>query len=331
MRKQSPKIARARATKLYAKLVRSTTKYSKKNGLEWDVDEVRKFVSKNVYPKFKGLSKSKVLVRDINAQIENVLNAPTPVVPQEPKGNYFNPLLVPPSSTSGILWFDIDDYLSVDLLGEVTPLDLRVEVNGGEYGNTDIFDLSSYEYFSVGIHDIIENIRAVLDNDSEPEWVGVPVVRQGFSDDGDADSYFLRFTLYVNGQEVPPTEPLEVSTKEIPVTTETLEERRAKRKQVTLRKKELAKIRRTKEKEKEARKRPRPTKKETPTKLTQKDQKERSKNIAQAMEREKELLADSERLYREGILTKKEFIAERKEIMETTRLAISKFEKGGEV
>jgi len=46
---------------------------------------------------------------------------------------------------------------------------------------------------------------------------------------------------------------------------------------------------------------------------------------------EKEKLAESERLFDKGILTKDEFKAERKMIMETTQLAISKFKDGGVV
>ena len=49
------------------------------------------------------------------------------------------------------------------------------------------------------------------------------------------------------------------------------------------------------------------------------------------MQLEKEKLAESERLLDKCLLTKKEFIAERKMIMETTQLAISKFKDGGVV
>lgn len=332
---RNPKVQtkRKQALKTYYKVYKSVKKFAEKNDLQWSVKEVREFTKNNVYPDFKGEKSYQVRVRDIKAVIQTQLKEPTPSSVQGVQSSqiYYNPLLISPSRTTGILWFDLDDYLSVDLRSEVDPMDLRVEVNAGEYGSTGIFDLLNYQYEFTGVNEIIESIRQSLEDDSEPEWVGQPVIRQGFTDDGQTDSYFLRFTLYIGGKEIPPTFTAEVSTTEIPLPQETLEERRARRKEITLRKKELAKVRRQAMKEKEARKRPRPTKKEKPTLEPKTSQETRSKNVQEALEREKEMLADAERLFREGILTKKEFIAERKEIMATTKLAISKFKDGGVV
>jgi hypothetical protein len=335
---QNPKVQtkRKQALKTYYKVYKSVKKFAEKNDLQWSVKEVREFTKNNVYPDFKGEKSYQVRVRDIKAVIQTQLQAqnppPTPIIEGVQSSQiYYNPLLISPSRTTGILWFDIDDYLSVDLFSEVSPLDLRVEVNAGEYGSTGIFDLLNYQYEFTGLNEIIESIRESLEDDSEPEWVGQPVVREGFTDDGQTDSYFLRFTLYIGGNEVPPTFTAEISTTEIPLPQETLEQRRARRKEITLAKKERAKVRRQAMKEKEARKRPRPTKKEKPTLEPKTSQETRTKNVQEALEREKEMLAESERLFREGILTKEEFTAERKEIMATTKLAISKFKDGGVV
>jgi hypothetical protein len=332
---RNPKVQtkRKQALKTYNKVYKAVKKFAQKNDLQWSIKEIRDFTKKKVYPDFKGEKSYQVRVRDIKAVIQTQLQEPIPSSVQGVQSSqiYYNPLLISPSRTTGILWFDIDDYLSVDLRSEVEPMDLRVEVNAGEYGSTGIFDLLNYQYEFTGVNEIIESIRESLEDDSEPEWVGQPVIRQGFTDDGQTDSYFLRFTLYIGGKEIPPTFTAEVSTTEIPLPQETLEERRARRKEITLRKKELAKVRRQAMKEKEARKRPRPTKKEKPTLEPKTSQETRSKNVQEALEREKEMLSDAERLFREGILTKKEFIAERKEIMATTKLAISKFKDGGVV
>jgi hypothetical protein len=332
---RNPKVQtkRKQALKTYNKVYKAVKKFAQKNDLQWSIKEIRDFTKKKVYPDFKGEKSYQVRVRDIKSVIQTQLQEPTPSSVQGVQSSqiYYNPLLISPSRTTGILWFDLDDYLSVDLRSEVEPMDLRVEVNAGEYGSTGIFDLLNYQYEFTGVNEIIESIRESLEDDSEPEWVGQPVIRQGFTDDGQTDSYFLRFTLYIGGKEIPPTFTAEVSTTEIPLPQETLEERRARRKEITLRKKELAKVRRQAMKEKEARKRPRPTKKEKPTLEPKTSQETRSKNVQEALEREKEMLADAERLFREGILTKKEFIAERKEIMATTKLAISKFKDGGVV
>lgn len=332
---RNPKVQtkRKQALKTYNKVYKAVKKFAQKNDLQWSIKEVRDFTKKKVYPDFKGEKSYQVRIRDIKAVIQTQLQAPTPTEVEGVQSSqiYYNPLLISPSRTTGILWFDLDDYLSVDLISEVSPMDLRVEVNAGEYGSTGIFDLLNYQYEFTGVNEIIESIRESLEDDSEPEWVGQPVIRQGFTDDGQTDSYFLRFTLYIGGKEITPTFTAEVSTTEIPLPQETLEERRARRKEITLRKKELAKVRRQAMKEKEARKRPRPTKKEKPTLEPKTSQETRSKNVQEALEREKEMLAESERLFREGILTKKEFIAERKEIMATTKIAISKFKDGGVV
>jgi len=332
---RNPKVQtkRKQALKTYNKVYKAVKKFAQKNDLQWSIKEVRDFTKKKVYPDFKGEKSYQVRIRDIKAVIQTQLQAPTPTEVEGVQSSqiYYNPLLISPSRTTGILWFDLDDYLSVDLRSEVEQMDLRVEVNAGEYGSTGIFDLLNYQYEFTGVNEIIESIRESLEDDSEPEWVGQPVIRQGFTDDGQTDSYFLRFTLYIGGKEITPTFTAEVSTTEIPLPQETLEERRARRKEITLRKKELAKVRRQAMKEKEARKRPRPTKKEKPTLEPKTSQETRSKNVQEALEREKEMLAESERLFREGILTKKEFIAERKEIMATTKIAISKFKDGGVV
>jgi len=332
---RNPKVQtkRKQALKTYNKVYKAVKKFAQKNDLQWSIKEVRDFTKKKVYPDFKGEKSYQVRIRDIKAVIQTQLQAPTPTEVEGVQSSqiYYNPLLISPSRTTGILWFDLDDYLSVDLISEVSPMDLRVEVNAGEYGSTGIFDLLNYQYEFTGVNEIIESIRESLEDDSEPEWVGQPVIRQGFTDDGQTDSYFLRFTLYIGGKEITPTFTAEVSTTEIPLPQETLEERRARRKEITLRKKELAKVRRQAMKEKEARKRQRPTKKEKPTLEPKTSQETRSKNVQEALEREKEMLAESERLFREGILTKKEFIAERKEIMATTKIAISKFKDGGVV
>lgn len=329
----STKVRRSLGLRAYNKLYKAVKKYAKKNELGWDVKKVREFTKENVQPEFIGERDYDIRVADIVSIIELKLKpsggSNAVPIPNE-ADNYYNPLLISPTFTTGILWFDLDDYLSVQLKGEVLPKDLRFEINGGEdYGATGIIDILGYEYNLSGVHDIVENVRASIGDESEPEWVGTPVVRPNFQDDGQTDSYYLRFTLYVNGIETPPTVPAEVSTAQVPVTEETIAERRAKRKAVTERKKELAKQRRQAKKEKEARKRPRPTKKEKATTEPKIDQVERSKNVQLALAMEKEKLAESERLFDKGILTKEEFKAERKLIMETTQLAISKFKDGG--
>jgi hypothetical protein len=277
-------------------------------------------ILKVIYPQFKGKKINPEDVKTVRAVVNEYFSQ---------QNDYYNPLLLPSAFLSGIFWFELDEYLTVQLRGEADPKDLRFQINAGDLGATPIINLKSYEYFSSSVNEIVENVRNFVDNASEPEWSGIPVVRQGFTDDGKADSYFVQFTLYVNGQEVPPTENYEYAIKEIDEGT--LEQRRRRRKEIAVRKKELARLRKEAERLKKVKKTALPTKKVRAEKTTAEQQKERAENINRQMMTQAELLADSERLFREGILTREEFLAERKLIMQQTQTAISKFEKGGKL
>lgn len=275
-------------------------------------------ILKVIYPQFKGKKINPEDVTTVRAVINNYFSA---------QNDYYNPLLIPSAFLSGIFWFDLDEYLTTQLRGEVDPKDLRFQINAGDLGATPIINLKSYEYFSSSVNEIVENVRNFVNNDSEPEWSGIPVVRKGFTDDGKADSYFIQFTLYINGQEIPPTENYEYAITELDEGT--LEQRRKRRKEIAYRKKELARLRKEAERQKKIKKTAVPTKKVRAEKTTAEQQRERAENINRQMMTQAELLADSERLFREGILTREEFLAERKLIMQQTQTAISKFEKGG--
>lgn len=275
-------------------------------------------ILKVIYPQFKGKKINPEDVKTVRAVINDYFSA---------QNDYYNPLLIPSAFLSGIFWFDLDEYLTTQLRGEVDPKDLRYQINAGELGATPIMNLKSYEYFSSSVNEIVENVRNFVNNESEPEWSGIPVVRKGFTDDGKADSYFIQFTLYINGQEIPPTENYEYAITELDEGT--LEQRRKRRKEIAYRKKELARLRKEAERQKKIKKTAVPTKKVRAEKTTAEQQKERAENINRQMMTQAELLADSERLFREGILTREEFLAERKLIMQQTQTAISKFEKGG--
>jgi hypothetical protein len=311
-----------RASKLYQKVRKNTQKELERRGQPIKGKELTAFVRDKVYGEFKGLSPNEVRIADINDAVERAVTG-TGILQT---GEFFNPLAIPETLISGIFWFDIDNFIEVDLTAETGGKNLRLEVNAGEYGSTGIIELSEYTYEGSGLAEIIEQVREFVEDDSEPYWEGEARVRPRLKDDGNPDSYFLQFTLYVNGTQVAPSATFEEPAP-IGKIEETIEERRKKRREIVKRRKELAKQKREKAKKKEAKMRKRPTKKE-PAKA---EAPERAKNVQEALDRQERLLKDSKDLFDAGILTKKEFIAERKAIIEQTNKAIEKFKRGGEI
>jgi len=319
-----------RSSKLYQKVRKNTAKELERQGKELKGKELTAFVRDNVYGEFKGLSPQEVRANDVVEVVNRVLTG-TGILQT---GDFINPLSIPETLISGIFWFDIDNFIEVDLTAETGGKNLLLEVNAGDYGTTGIFELSEYTYEGNGLSEIIENIREAVDDDSEPYWEGEARVRPNMQDDGNPESYFLQFTLYIAGEQVKPTITTE-EPKEIQLVEETIEERRKKRRDIVKRRKDLAKQKREKAKKKDMRTRKRPTKKQVvKEKAEPKKQpfnKERAKNIQQALDRQERLLKDAKDLYDDGILTKKEFVAERKAILKQTDEAIKRFKRGGEI
>jgi hypothetical protein len=314
---------RLQNVKLLEKLVRHSTRELKKQKAYVDDKRTMEFVKSSVLPIFRGLNPRDVKVKDIRELVAELLVA-TPTI------QYYNPLFIPIGDISGIMWADLDDYLDVDLRAVVDNQPLRVEINAGVYGSTGIFNLQDYQYEATQVNEIYEGIREVIDNDSNSEWNGRVVVRKGFQDDGNAESYFLQFVLSANGQEIEPTETFEESVGfEIP--KETQEERRNRLKQVIARKKELASQRRKKQKEKAMRLRERPKTKEAPATEEKSEAVKRQENVKAVLAEQRALIDEAKEFYKDGIYSKAEFKARLKAIDKQINLALSKFKRGGEI
>jgi len=333
----------ARASRLYQKVRKTVSKELEKLEKPLKGKELTAFIKEKIYPEYKGLSIRDVKVADIRESVNRALTN-TGVIRV---GDFINPLKIPITILSGIFWFDIDNFIDVDLTAETGGENLRFEVNAGEYGSTGIIELSQYTYEASGLNEIIENVRDYIqaempDNESEPYWEGEAVVRPNMQDDGRPDSYFLQFTLYVGGVQIPPTQTFE-EAQPLELAEETLEERRTRRREIVKRRKELAKQKREKARKKAIRGRERPTVKVAPKKAPEKEVKEvtepkepkfdkrRADNIQKALDRQERLLAESKSLFDSGILTKKEFLAERNKIITQTTAAIDKFKRGGKI
>jgi hypothetical protein len=311
------------ATKLLEKLVRHTTRELKKQKLYVDDKRTMEFVKLEVLPVFRGLNPRDVKVKDIRELVADLLKT-TPTI------QYYNPLFIPIGDITGIMWADLDDYLDVDLRAIVDNQPLRVDINAGVYGSTGVFNLQDYQYEATQVNEIYEGIREVVDNDSNAEWNGRVMVRKGFQDDGNAESYFLQFVLNAGGQEIEPTETFEESIG-VEIPKETQEQRRARLKGVIARKKELAQERRKKQKEKSMRLRERPKTKEAPATEVKSEALQRQENVKEIMDKQEKLLERADSYFDKGIYDADELKARIKEITEQTNLALSKFKRGGEI
>jgi len=319
----SPEKKKALADKLLVKLTNATKKELKKNKLEYTDKQLKTFVKSIVLPIFRGLNPRDVRVKDIRELVKDSLLGGG-------ENDFYNPLFIPDGDITGIFWADLDDYLSINLKAIVDDKPLRVEINAGEYGATPVFNLQDYQYEITQVNEIYEGIREVVENDSQPEWNGSVVVRKGFKDDGNANSYILQFTLYVNGEQIPPTTTFE-ETQGIELPKETKEQRRERLKQIIARKKELASQRRKKQKEQSMRQRERPKEKETPATEVKSEALERQENIKEIMANQEKLLAKADEYFEKGVYDAKELKARIKEITDQTSLALSKFKRGGEI
>lgn len=314
---------RIQNVKLLEKLIRHTTRELKKQKVYVDEKRTLEFVKSSVLPIFRGLNPRDAKVKDIREFVAELLVV-TPTI------KYFNPLYIPIGDITGIMWADLDDYLDVDLRAIVNNEPLRVDINAGSYGSTGIFNLQDYQYEATQVNEIYEGIRDVVDNDSNAEWNGRVVVRNGFQDDGNAESYFLQFVLSAGGQEIEPTETFEESIGfEVP--KETQAQRRDRLKQVIARKKELASQRRKKTKEKSMRLRDRPKVKEAPATEVKSEAVARQENVKSVLAEQRVLINEAKEFYKDGIYNKAEFKARIKAIDKQINLALSKFKRGGEI
>lgn len=331
----------SRASKLYQKVRKTVSKELEKQEKPLKGKDLTAFIKEKIYPEYKGLSSREVKIADIRDSVNRALTGSNIIN----IGDFINPLSIPITLLSGVFWFDLDNFIDVDLTAETGGKNLRFEVNAGEYGSTGIIELSQYTYEGSGLRDIIESVRDYIqgempENESEPYWEGEVRVRPNMQDDGRPDSYFIQFTLFVGGQQIPPSQTFEEAQPMV-LSEETLEERRARRREIVKRRKELAKQKREKARKKDIRGRDRPTVKTTPKEEQKKKEsqatvapkfdKRRADNIQKALDRQERLLADSKALFDSKVLTKKEFLAERATIIAQTTAAIDKFKRGGQI
>ena len=184
--------------KLYNKILKEFTAINSKlpADRQMSIKDRRRYVSKEIYPQFKGTKSSKVGVKKIRTQILGVLET---VVPKD--GCDVN--LISPSIYADVMWFDIDEFIN-----DVLPKCILVRVDAGIYGRTKIFNTLNYNYYTGGVKKIVENIRKEVDNLSDATFTGVKKLMSGKPNDGTPENYFIDFILVINNKPIHPIEPV---------------------------------------------------------------------------------------------------------------------------
>lgn len=186
-KKKNPKLAK------YNYLL---SEYSKLNKLlpedrKLSSKEARTLVSKFIYPKYKDVPKYKIKKKELKQRFERILDAVPPKQGCDPN-------LISPEVYRSIDAFAIDEYLT-----NIIPNCIFVKVNGGELGETKIFNTRNYSYLRSGVRNIVEKLREyATDISSDLEWTGIQAIKPNKPNDGSPENYYIEFVLVINGEQV---------------------------------------------------------------------------------------------------------------------------------
>ncbi len=283
-KKKRVPVSDLKGIKLYNFLLKQLSEQNKnsKTKQKLSLAGKQKIVSEQLYPKFKaGLA---VTQKQIKKEVGVIIRG---LAPKE----ICNPLYLSEAYLAFIEYYEIDNHIRT-----VLPDCLDVRVNAGYLGKTQIFNTNNYGYYSSGVKKIIENIRKELDENKSgmAEFSGVVKVKPKKPNDGKAENYFVEFVLSINNKAEADNTPADFSLpkkeeKKVEKVREVLAERFNK----------LLK---------EKRKRKRAAKKEAEQKPEA-----RKKKLAQELRNSINALR---RLYKAKLITKEEFEAQKKSLMQ---------------
>jgi hypothetical protein len=301
------KLPKYNSIRLFNKLAKIAREEFIAQGKEAKWNDIQKWTSKNLFQEFKGTNHNKLDKGKVLDRVKEIIK------PIKKLSNCFSPLLINKADTDDIEWWDIGNTLNI------LPNNVKVRINGGDFGITKIDKASNISYDN-DINPIINDLRDFIEKSKlYPKWFGYVRIDPNEKDDGEPCSYFMEFILDFEDGTLPEDE---VSTTVSPTTKEDVE-RIQRIKDV-----EREKSRKKRERLKKAKTRKRPTttkkvetkkKKTTPKKTTPKKDKKINKNVTIDLNKELDALRQD---VKDGLLTKKEYREERAKL-------IDKFEKGG--
>ncbi len=316
--KPKPIAKKVNGRKSWIKVAKKVHELNKKNKLGWTWSESMRFASQKIYPKYKGLSQSKILVKDIESQFNSEIAISKQPIPKgvtpKPIENCFLALNVPTEDLIEREWWSIaDDDIWVNFDDN---LPMRFAFDG--IIDTGIIKKSQMP----NMMEIREDIRK-----SGIKYglvIFKVLIQPNKKDDGKPCSYYVLVTLENSSYDQSLKEgEIYGQITETDLTDEQLKMREERKKQRELLKKQSA----TK-KEAKLRDRPKEVEPKTTTKSKSKTDKdtdlEKIKIQKESRETLERILNGLRQDFRDGLITKRQF-------QQRQQLILEKFEKGGQV
>lgn len=286
--------------KVFIKLTRQARKTLKKQGTDISWNDAQKYVSKYLYQDYKDELLSNIETKEVERVVVRYSKPNAPIRDIAEKcGSVFK---VPAADYFAIEWFDIGNYFTL------LPSDVKMRVNGGPYGYTDIAKAETFDYHQSGIAEIVNKIREEENNQSGRfSWEGGTFLVPGMEDDGNNCSYFIDYVLHIDGAPVTLEEGIDrFETMEA---TEIEERGSRKRESEKARKKRL-------EEKKEAEEAAREKREKVKKAKTRKLPTAKPDEPAPLKQDLKGMLALLRQDYDDGIYDKEEYKAERKRLID---------------
>jgi hypothetical protein len=318
-KKATPKVKKPNGRKTWLKVAGKVHELNKKQNLGWTWTESMRFASKKVYPKFKGKSVSKVALKDIELDFKNALaegQSPMPTPTPKRKEICFSALNVPAEDLIEREWWTISDddvWINFD-----SNLPMRFAFDG--LIDTGIIKKSQMP----NMMEIREDIRR-----SGIKYglvIFKVLVQPNKKDDGQPCSYYVLVTLENSSydQNLKDGEIYGQMT-EGDLSEEQIAQREERRKQRDKLMKQKTSKKLAKERERPKEVEPKSiTKTKGKPKLESSLELEKIKLEKSRVEALKSVLDILRQDYKDGILTKRQYLQRQKQIIE-------KFEQGGEI
>jgi hypothetical protein len=318
-KKATPKVKKPNGRKTWLKVAGKVHELNKKQDLGWTWAESMRFASKKVYPKFKGKSASKVTLKDIEIDFKNALaegQPPMPIPTKKSKEICFSALNVPAEDLIEREWWTIADddvWINFD-----SNLPMRFAFDN--IVDTGVIKKSEMP----NMMDVREDIRR-----SGIKYglvIFKVLIQPNKKDDGQPCSYYVLVTLENSSydQKLKDGEIYGQMT-EGDLSEEQIAQREERRKQRDKLMKQKASKKQAKERERPKEVEPKSiTKTKAKPKLESSLELEKIRLEKSRVEVLKSVLDILRQDYKEGILTKRQYLQRQKQIIE-------KFEQGGEI
>ena len=318
-KKATPKVKKPNGRKTWLKVAGKVHELNKKQNLGWTWTESIRFASKKVYPKFKGKSVSKVSLKDIELDFKNALAEGQPPMPtpiKKSKEICFSALNVPAEDLIEREWWTIADddvWINFD-----SNLPMRFAFDN--IVDTGVIKKSEMP----NMMDVREDIRR-----SGIKYglvIFKVLIQPNKKDDGQPCSYYVLVTLENSSydQKLKDGEIYGQMT-EGDLSEEQIAQREERRKQRDKLMKQKASKKQAKERERPKEVEPKSiTKTKAKPKLESSLELEKIRLEKTRVEALKSVLDILRQDFKEGILTKRQYLQRQKQIIE-------KFEQGGEI